>query len=187
MNIDKPGETMIEKEWSIEDCSGCDFHGTTKLVMGCGNKQNKLVIMGRDPGRFEESYGIPFVGRSGELLNDTLEKAGMKRGDFYVTNVVKCRPKRNKTPETKIVDNCYTHLALELKEIDPKLILFLGQDARRVEERLAALLPNCIMVNAYHPAAVLRNLSLHAVFVKQMIGVHTIITQMKITDTPILK
>jgi DNA polymerase len=165
---------------NLESCKSCALLGTTKLVHGCGNKETKMVIIGRDPGRFEESYGVPFVGRSGELLNDTLEKVGMKRSDFYVTNVVKCRPKRNKTPDMDIVNACYNHLEPELKAINPKVILFLGQDARRVEERLITALPSCIMLNAYHPAAVLRNLSLYSIFQKQLNGVCILAKQMKI-------
>ncbi len=151
-------------------CAGCSFLNTTKPVNGQGNEMSRLVIIGRDPGKFEEQLGVPFVGRSGELLNTTLEKVGLNRINFYVTNVVKCRPKRNKTPEMEVVSKCFVHLESELKIVNPKLILLLGEDAKRIESRLTALFPSCIIVNAYHPSAILRNLSLYETFFKQLKG-----------------
>lgn len=159
-------------------CDGCEYKPKRK-VSGYGNVGSRLVIIGRDPGRHEEQVGIPFIGRSGALLTDTLSKVGLNRGMFYITNVVKCRPHRNKSPEKSIVEHCSKFLIEEMKIIKPRIILFLGQDAKKAEVVLQPHCPpNCIFVHAYHPAGVLRNLGLYEPFRQQLENLKVLIDQL---------
>ena len=71
----------------------------TNLVMGDGNSDAEIVLIGEAPGKNEDETGLPFVGAAGKFLNEMLETVGMVRGDIYITNIVKYRPPNNRDPE----------------------------------------------------------------------------------------
>ena len=85
------------------------------------------MIIGEAPGKEEDLTGHPFVGASGKFLNSVLEGTGIDRDDFFVTNTVKCRPPKNRTPRKLEVDTCTSNYLFEqIDLINPKLIMLLG-------------------------------------------------------------
>ena len=97
-----------------------------KLINGIGVLNPDIAIVGEAPGAEEETQGKPFVGRSGRLIDRIMEKVGLDRSNCYITNVVKFRPKRNKTPTDKEILEWQEYLATELTYVSPKLIITLG-------------------------------------------------------------
>jgi DNA polymerase len=85
------------------------------------------MIIGEAPGKEEDETGHPFVGSAGRYLDRVLEDAGLDRSDFFITNIVKCRPPKNRTPLKNEVDTCTSNYLFEQVElIDPELIVLLG-------------------------------------------------------------
>jgi len=116
---------------TINNCVSCplsvNFNG--KKVIGHGNKQSSIAIIGEAPGETEVKYGIPFVGKAGQALNQILLDNGIRRDTIFTTNVIKCRPFNNRTPYTDEIEACLPNLMLELSYVKPKYILVLGATA----------------------------------------------------------
>lgn len=147
------------------------------IVIGQGNLQAQIMVIGEAPGAEEAKQRIPFVGRSGQLFNRTLEEFGLARSDLYISNIVKVRPPGNRDPQ---LDEIKAYLPFLLEEIDlikPKLFVTLGRfslnfflpEAKitlvhgvlkriRWKGRIIYVLP------IYHPAAALRNGKLKEAF-----------------------
>ena len=89
----------------------------------------KLVFIGEAPGRSEDKKGEPFVGAAGKKLSIALEHAGIARDDVYITNVVKCRPPKNRVPLEKEEKACEGFLKSEISSIQPKIICVMGNTA----------------------------------------------------------
>jgi uracil-DNA glycosylase len=114
----------------IGECTRCKLHlHRTNIVFGEGNPQADLVFIGEGPGADEDATGRPFVGRAGQLLEKIIGAIGMKREDCYISNVVKCRPPGNRTPERDEVATCEQFLFRQLAFIRPKVIVALGSPA----------------------------------------------------------
>ena len=115
----------------IRICIKCPLHASRTLaVPGEGKPNAKVMIIGEGPGKQEDETGRPFVGNAGRYLEHVLEGTSLERGDFFITNIVKCRPPANRTPKTEEVETCTSlYLFEQIKLIDPKLILLLGRIA----------------------------------------------------------
>lgn len=114
----------------IRGCTLCDLCLKRKnAVPGEGSERAGLLIIGEAPGKNEDLQGRPFVGMSGRFLTKYLEEAGLKRGDVFITNAVKCRPPENRKPKREEIDKCRPYLIRQLSLIRPKLILALGTSA----------------------------------------------------------
>lgn len=100
-----------------------------RKVSGIGPINPGIAIVGEAPGAEEEKLGIPFVGRSGKLLNKMLKEAGIDREKCYITNVIKYRPPNNRTPTNKEIERAKKYLRAELRQINPKIIITLGNTA----------------------------------------------------------
>jgi DNA polymerase len=133
-----PGLPVIEaQDASLEairedigECVRCKLHEhRTKIVFGEGDPQARLVFIGEGPGADEDATGRPFVGRAGQLLDKIIQAIGLKREDVYITNVVKCRPPGNRTPERDEVATCEQFLFRQLALIRPQVIVALGSPA----------------------------------------------------------
>lgn len=102
----------------------------SNYVQGCGPGDAKLMVVGEAPGATEDQTGVPFSGPSGELLNEMLEVAGIKRRDVYTTNVVKYRPPFNKLQLLKdigkTIDSDIPQLWDEIYAVKPNCIIALG-------------------------------------------------------------
>ena len=88
-----------------------------------------IMLVGEAPGSEEAAIGKPFVGGAGRILNKIIYGAGLERSQFYITNLVKCRPPNNRTPSSVEVGNCLSHLQQELKIVKPRLVVALGREA----------------------------------------------------------
>jgi DNA polymerase len=99
------------------------------VVPGVGNDAANVVLVGEAPGEQEDLEGEPFVGPSGHLLDRLMEKAGIKREDVFITNLVKCRPPDNRDPSPHEVHKCITNLRAQLALVRPKAIVTVGKHA----------------------------------------------------------
>jgi uracil-DNA glycosylase len=85
------------------------------------------MIIAEAPGKDEDETGLPFVGAAGRYLDKVLEGTGLERTDFFITNTVKCRPPKNRTPKAIEVGTCTANYLFEQIElIDPELVMLLG-------------------------------------------------------------
>ena len=113
-------------------CRSCNLALTrSNVVFGDGNPHSKLLFIGEGPGADEDSQGLPFVGRAGQLLTQILTAAGISRKDVYITNIVKCRPPENRVPTPEEMVICDQHLQTQIMLINPALIVLLGNTPTR--------------------------------------------------------
>jgi uracil-DNA glycosylase len=134
-----PIESLTAVQADLGDCQRCKLHLTrTNLVFGDGPSNAKIVLVGEAPGADEDTQGLPFVGRAGQLLtkmiDSTAEKGGwpIRRGDVYICNVLKCRPPANRPPEEDEVSACHPFLARQIESVNPKAILVMGNSSSRL-------------------------------------------------------
>lgn len=120
--------TLDELEKDCKNCKRCDLHKTkTNTVFGGGEKHAKLMFIGEAPGETEDLSGMPFVGKAGQLLDKFLFAVDIKREDVYITNILKCRPPKNRDPLPEEQDLCIDWLREQVKLIRPRLIVCLGR------------------------------------------------------------
>lgn len=161
--------THQELERTIRDCSQCPLRkeGGLGPVLSSGPEDSPLMIVGEGPGAVEDDYGAPLIGPSGQLLDKALWSVGITRDHVYVTNIVKCRPRGNRTPSMEEGAFCGNiWLAKEIGLIRPKVIValgkvalrfFLGREAGIIRSRGHWLSYQGISVMpTYHPAFLLR-------------------------------
>lgn len=114
-----------------DECLSCTACGLCEkrnnVAWGEGNLDAQVMFIGEGPGRDEDREGRPFVGRSGRLLTDIIEK-GMKtpRNQVFIANVVKCRPPGNRDPRPEEVSACSRYLNRQIEVIAPKIIVAVG-------------------------------------------------------------
>ena len=158
------------REW-LGECRRCGLCQARKsIVFGDGNAQSKLLFVGEGPGAEEDARGLPFVGRAGQLLTKIIEAIGYRREDFYIANVVKCRPPQNRTPTPEEIGSCTPFLMAQVDSIRPLVIVALGSTAAlfltNSRGPISALRgkfhplfwnPEILVMPTYHPAYLLRN------------------------------
>ncbi len=149
-------------------CVRCPLSATRhNVVFGAGDPASGLVFVGEAPGREEDLSGVPFVGRSGQLLDRVVgEEVGLGRESFYIANVVKDRPPGNRDPLPLEIEACRPWLEAQLDLIDPRVVVTLGNFATRTllgtREGITKLrgrsypYRNGVLIPTFHPAAVLR-------------------------------
>ena len=160
----------------IADCPMCVLARTrTQTVPGSGPLPCDLMFVGEGPGQREDELGLPFVGRSGQFLDDLLASIGRSRLDVYVTNVVKCRPPGNRDPEPQEIAACGDFLRRQIEFAQPKVIATLGRFSMArwfPDARISAIhgqaqqFESVAVIPMYHPAAALRNGSLREVMMQ---------------------
>ena len=167
-------EIVIEQEFrlmaaKVRSCVRCDLHQQrTQTVFGTGNPFAELMVIGEGPGEEEDKQGLPFVGKSGQLLDKILGAAGFSRDEnVYIANIVKCRPPANREPTPAKRSGCLPFLLLQIELIQPSIILLLGSSALKglvdpegkiTQVRGKWMEWNHIQVMpTYHPSALLRN------------------------------
>lgn len=110
-----------------ESCVQCELCETrTNVVFSSGSARADVMVVGEGPGKQEDEQGVPFVGRSGQLLVRLLEEAGFDRGDVYIANVVKCRPPGNRDPRQEEIDACKPYLRRQIELVDPRVVMTVG-------------------------------------------------------------
>jgi uracil-DNA glycosylase len=96
-------------------------------VPGDGSVSSLVMIIGEAPGKDEDRTGHPFVGSAGRYLDHVLDGTGLDRADFFITNIVKCRPPKNRAPRKDEVSTCTSNYLFEQIElVNPRLIMLLG-------------------------------------------------------------
>lgn len=148
-------------------CTACpELAATrTKVVVGQTPPGARLLVVGEAPGAMEDETGVPFVGRSGQLLDRLLAEAGLPRAEVAVLNTVKCRPPGNRVPNRAETASCRPWLTQQLDVLAPPLVVTLGLSAARWflgPVTLAAVrstvheVGHLRLLPTYHPAAALR-------------------------------
>ncbi len=119
----------LDANLCVGSCARCPelADSRSQIVNGTGPTDASVVFVGEAPGETEDETGEPFVGRSGTVLDDALETAGLARENVRITNSVRCRPPDNRDPRTGELDNCRGYLAAELDAIDPAVVVTLGK------------------------------------------------------------
>ena len=161
-------ELLLSLEEKCRDCTLCALRSSChQVVFGGGHPRARLLLVGEAPGADEDREGIPFIGAAGKLLGRILEAAGLNREELYITNVVKCRPPRNRLPQSEEVASCLPHLSEQIRLIDPPLVVCLGALATRTligsKSTLTRLRGQWYeqegrrFMPTFHPAALLRD------------------------------
>lgn len=170
--VDLAGVDLAGLAQQVHACQACGLcAGRQRAVPGDGPSQPSLLVVGEAPGEQEDREGLPFVGRSGELLDNMLKAIGHDRhATVYMTNVVKCRPPANRNPRDEEMAACAPYLARQIELLQPKVILAMGRFAahallkteaplqqlrQTVHEVQSAGKPLPVVVT-YHPAYLLR-------------------------------
>ena len=160
---------MELKQFCSEKCPRYNNGVRTPCLPGVGPIPARVMIVGESPGQKEDEVGVPFVGASGNLIDDCLRAAGLDRSQIYITNAVKCgTPGENAPPSKKEIKICKQYLIEEIKEVKPEIIVTLGAKAlEAVLNRTGiATINNNIFTSEefnvkvlpiYHPAYGLRN------------------------------
>jgi DNA polymerase len=169
-------DELVRLEETARNCKRCKlWEYRTNVVFGVGNPRARLMLIGEGPGYNEDIKGEPFVGAAGNLLDRIVyEETGLTRGELYITNVVKCRPPNNRNPEPDEIIACNPYLLEQIKIIKPEVICTLGNFATQTvlgkKEGITKLRGRlfsafgAVVIPTYHPAAILRNMSLLEVF-----------------------
>ena len=117
----------------LGDCTRCKLHGQGRkqIVFGVGNPAADIMFVGEAPGADEDTQGVPFVGRAGQLLTKMIEAMGLSRDEVYIANVLKCRPPNNRNPQPDEVESCEPFLFQQIATVQPKVVIALGAFAAR--------------------------------------------------------
>ena len=164
------------QQWEAlrESCMGCTRCGLCEtrhnVVFGVGNENADVMFVGEGPGEQEDLQGVPFVGAAGKLLDEMLSIIDISRErNCYIANIVKCRPPRNRDPQTQEQDACMDYLRNQIALVQPKILVCLGRIAakglidpeyRITREHGTWVQKDGIWMTAiYHPSALLRDVS----------------------------
>lgn len=156
-------EEMEFLRGKLEICSSC-----TQFVKGVGDLNSKILFVGEAPGAEEDKIGEPFVGRSGKLFTKILEENGFLRNEVFITNIVKCRPPKNRDPSSEEIKLFSKILEQEIKILNPKIIVTLGRISlgfflknkkfkiSNLHGNFFQILENRFLFPMYHPSFALR-------------------------------
>jgi DNA polymerase len=112
----------------LEAFEGCMLRATaTRLVFADGNPKSRVMFVGEAPGRDEDIAGLPFVGRSGKLLDRMMAAIGLDRSNAYIANIVPWRPPGNRTPTPHESAICLPFIHRQIELADPDILVCLGQ------------------------------------------------------------
>ncbi|WP_408647693.1 uracil-DNA glycosylase [Xanthobacter dioxanivorans] len=119
--------TLDELRAILDGFEGCALKRTaTRLVFADGNPQARVMFVGEAPGRDEDQQGLPFVGRSGKLLDLMMGAIGLDRSSAYIANVIPWRPPGNRTPTPQETAVCRPFIARQIELADPDILVCLG-------------------------------------------------------------
>lgn len=152
------------------NCQKCPLCETRhNVVIGRGSKTADIMFVGEGPGEQEDLTGQPFVGAAGQLLDKMLTAAGLDEKDYYIANVVKCRPPHNRDPQENEQAACINYLRRQFLMVRPKIIVCLGRIAAKAlinpdfkitkERGIWIERKGIYMTATFHPSAVLRDMS----------------------------
>ncbi len=160
---------------TVAACTACTLcESRTQTVFGVGHQRAHWMIVGEAPGEQEDRQGEPFVGKSGQLLDNMLRAVALTRAEaeparqVYIANTLKCRPPGNRNPAPAELAACEGFLIRQVQLVQPKIILAMGrfavQSLLRSTEPIGRLrgrvhhYQGVPLIVTYHPAYLLRNL-----------------------------
>ncbi len=160
-------DTLEKIAAEVRACTLCGLAaGRTNAVPGEGPRRAELMLIGEGPGYNEDKQGRPFVGASGQFLTELIAKAGFKREEVFIANVVKCRPPQNRDPQPDEIKACGAYLDRQIALINPKVIVTLGRFSMAryfPNARISAIhgkaqvIDGRTVVPMFHPAAALHD------------------------------
>ncbi|MDN5926695.1 MAG: uracil-DNA glycosylase [Hyphomicrobiales bacterium] len=128
----REARTLDELRQQLAAFDGCNLKFTAKnLVFADGNAEADLMLVGEAPGRDEDIEGLPFVGRSGQLLNRMLAAIGRDRQSAYIANVIPWRPPGNRTPTPIETEICRPFIERQIELVAPKVLVTLGNPSTK--------------------------------------------------------
>ena len=173
MDICEKVVSLEELKNEVENFEGCALkHTASKTVFGDGNPNARLLLIGEAPGADEDRIGMPFVGRSGQLLDKMMAAIGYNREDYYICNILPWRPPGNRTPLDSEVAVCLPFLKKQIDLVDPDFIFILGGSAANSLLNMAETISkmrgrwfdyqksngkNAKVLASFHPAYLLRS------------------------------
>jgi DNA polymerase len=176
LDVQTPSTVALEIEAlraEVSACTACGLcKGRKQAVLGDGALQAPWLVVGEAPGEEEDRQGIPFVGRSGQLLNAMLAAVDKQRAHHvFITNVIKCRPPGNRNPRPEEIAHCRPFLMRQIALLKPTRILVLGRFAAQTLLQTDATIGSLRgrvhqfktetgeipLVASYHPAYLLRS------------------------------
>ena len=173
----------------VTQCTKCELSNTrNNSVPGKGNFKSDVIFVGEAPGKNEDNKGEPFIGIAGKKLSIALENAGITRDQVYITNIVKCRPPKNRVPTIIERDTCKNYLKKEIEIIEPKIICILGNTAfnsllegKEIIKFRGKVVRknNQLYFLTIHPAATIYNQKLINLLKKDMIKLFKLIKELK--------
>lgn len=125
---------LLSVHADIRKCTKCDVLVSTRknVVVGYGNDKANLMVIGEAPGANEDRQGVPFIGKSGKILEMALRYSiQIEKSETFITNVLKCRPPKNRNPSDIEVASCLPFLQQQIECIKPQVILTVGSFAAR--------------------------------------------------------
>ena len=148
-------------------CTRCRLsENRTQVVWSAGNLDSDVLFIGEAPGFHEDKQGVPFVGAAGKLLDTLLAEVGLDRTQVAIVNVIKCRPPNNRDPLPDEIESCRPYLEGQLRHMQPKVIVTLGNFATRFITGLQIGITKArgqifsyggaAVIPTFHPAAALR-------------------------------
>jgi len=185
----------------VRVCDRCRLsEQRSNAVPGEGSPDTEVVFVGEGPGQNEDRQGRPFVGAAGGLLEGLLTLVGWKRENVFITNVVKCRPPKNRDPEPDEIAACQPFLRRQLEILDPAVLVTLGRFSlqtfmpgdrisrvhgteRPIDPRTGARAATGYAM--YHPAAALRQGSLKETMQRDMAAIPDALIRARATRDPV--
>lgn len=172
--------TQLDSNLAVTACEECPnlCDSRSRIVNGVGPTDADVVLVGEAPGANEDETGEPFVGRSGDILDEALDAAGLSREAVRITNCVRCRPPDNRDPHVAELEACSSYLEEELIQVDPTVVVPLGRipvkrllgDVGKISDVAGETRQRDVrgwsgtVVVSVHPAATLYNRSLRPTF-----------------------
>lgn len=115
-------------------CEGMNIEGVTASAPGHGSLNSPVALVGQSLCQKCMESQIPFTGGSGELIDDSIKRAGLEKEDLFISNAVHCHPPKNRASHQHEIVNCTAFLHREFEIVRPRLVITLGRDAKRVLE-----------------------------------------------------
>jgi len=165
------GKKLQELKDSISKIKNCELKkNSSNIVFSDGNPNAKIMIIGEGPGANEDLQGVPFIGRTGELLDKMLLSINLDRDKVYITNIVNYRPPENRNPTKEEITRYLPYLIEHIEIINPQILILLGgtalnavisndkviSDARGkwIEKKIGNC--NTSIIVSFHPAFLMR-------------------------------
>ena len=165
------GKELQALKQTITNIKNCELKkNSTNIVFSDGNPNSKIMIVGEGPGANEDLEGVPFIGRTGELLNKMLLSINLDRDSVYISNVVNYRPPENRNPTEREITRYLPYLIKHIEIINPQILILLGSTAlntiigndkvisdvrgKWIEKKIGTCNPSIII--SFHPAFLMR-------------------------------